>query len=188
MMALAMSAEPRKPLRVAVIGTGSIAEAHLYSYQREEERVRLVAVADVDEGRARAAAARYATPDVHTDYREVLARADVDAVSICAPPFLHVQMSIDALLAGKHVLCEKPVAPTLSEHDRIEDAEQKSGALFSGVFQLRFGKGAQQLRVLLDEGRFGKLHLGIADTLCSGMTPTTTRCRGLLSSGFTWSD
>ncbi|HEY5625465.1 MAG TPA: Gfo/Idh/MocA family oxidoreductase [Dehalococcoidia bacterium] len=164
-MTIAMSAESGEPLGVAVIGTGSIAEAHLYSYQREEDRARLVAVVDVDESRAQAAAGRYGVPDVHTDYHEVLARDDVHALSICAPPFLHAQMSIDGLRAGKHVLCEKPVAPTLSELDRIEEAARKSGAVFSGVFQLRFGKGAEQLRVLLDEGHFGKLHLGIADTL-----------------------
>jgi UDP-N-acetyl-2-amino-2-deoxyglucuronate dehydrogenase len=160
-----MTADAKGPLGIAVIGTGSIAEAHLYSYQREEESAKLVAVVDVDENRARAAAGRYGVTDVFKDYRDVLARDDVDAVSICAPPFPHVQMSVDALAAGKHVLCEKPVAPTLAELDRVAEAERASGKVFSGVFQLRFGKGAQQLRVLLDEGRFGKLHLGIADTL-----------------------
>lgn len=164
-MTLAMSTDAGAPIGVAVIGTGSIAEAHLYSYQCEEETAKLVAVVDVDEGRARAAAGRNGVVDVHTDYHEVLARDDVDAVSICAPPFLHVQMSVDALAGGKHVLCEKPVAPTLAELDRIAEVERASGKVFSGVFQLRFGKGAQQLRLLLDEGRFGKLHLGIADTL-----------------------
>lgn len=161
-----MCAEPAPPpLGIAVIGTGSIAEAHLYSYQREPERARLVAVVDVAEDRARAAADRYGAPEVHSDYRQMLARDDIDAVSICTPPFLHVPMAVDALAAAKHVLCEKPVAPTLSELDRIEEAQRASGKVFSGVFQLRFGKGAQQLRILLDEGRFGSLHLAIADTL-----------------------
>lgn len=161
-MTLAMSADS---IGVAVIGTGGIAEAHLYSYQREEERARLIAVVDVDQSRARAAADRYGASEVYADYHDALKRAEVDAVSICAPPFLHAQMSVDALAAGKHVLCEKPVAATLSELDRIEAAQRESGKVFSGVFQLRFGKGAQQLRILLDGGRFGKLHLGIADTL-----------------------
>ena len=160
-----MGVESQLRLGVAVIGTGSIAEAHLYSYKQEGERADLVAVVDVDEARARTAAGRYGVPDVYADYRDVLARDDVDVVSICAPPFLHVQMAVDSLLAGKHVLCEKPVAPTLSELDRIEEAERKSGKVFSGVFQLRFGKGAQQMRILLDEGRFGKVHLGLAETL-----------------------
>jgi predicted dehydrogenase len=71
------------------------------------------------------------------------------------------------LKAGKHVLCEKPVAPTPYGIDEIEAAQKASGCVFSGVFQLRFGRGAQQVRALLDQGRFGRLHLGIAETLWS---------------------
>jgi predicted dehydrogenase len=74
-------------------------------------------------------------------------------------------MSVAALEAGKHVLCEKPVAPTLAGLDAIEGAEEKARRVFGGVFQLRFGKGAQQLRWLVDNGRLGKLHLGLAETL-----------------------
>lgn len=160
-MTLAMD----KPVGVAVIGTGGIAEAHLYSYQREDERAKILAVVDIDGGRAERAAERYGVPDVYEDYGDALSRDDIDAVSICAPPSLHVGMSVAALRSGKSVLCEKPVAPTLAELDRIEEAEPGSGGIFSGVFQLRFGKGAQQVRRLLDEGKFGQLHLGIADTL-----------------------
>jgi predicted dehydrogenase len=152
-------------LGIAVIGTGAIAEAHLYAYQRASERARLLAVVDVDEARARRAAERFSVPSIHTDYREVLARDDIDAVSICAPPFLHVEISVAALKAAKHVLCEKPVAPTLAGLDAIDEAQRQSGCVFSGVFQLRFGRGARQVRRLLDEGRFGRLHLGIAETL-----------------------
>jgi|FLYL01.1.fsa_nt_gi predicted dehydrogenase len=154
-----------RPIGVGVIGAGGIAEAHLFAYSREPERARLVAVADVDEGRARSAAERFGVAHFYTDYRELLARADVEAVSICAPPFLHVPMSVEALEAGKHVLCEKPVAPTLAGLDAIAAAQRSAGRVFAGVFQLRFGRGAQQVRALLDEGRFGRLHLGLAETL-----------------------
>jgi predicted dehydrogenase len=153
-----------EPLGVAVIGTGSIANAHLYTYQRSD-RARLLAVADVDEARARDAAQRFGAERVATDYREFLALPEIEAVSICTPPFLHAEMSVAALRAGKHVLCEKPVAPTLAALDEIEAAENAGEARFSGVFQLRYGRGAQQVRRLLDEGRFGRLHLGAAETL-----------------------
>ena len=152
------------PIRVAVVGTGGIAEAHLYAYQRAEDRAQLVAVVDIVEERARRAAATFGVPDIST-FAEVLARPDVDAVSICTPPSVHVQLSVAALNAGKHVLCEKPVSATLSGLDEIAEAARASGKVFSGVFQLRFGKGAQQLRSLVDDGRMGRLHLGIADTL-----------------------
>lgn len=148
-----------------MIGAGGIADSHLYSYQRLGERVRRLAVVDVDESRAARAAERFEFEETLSDYRELLARDDVRAVSICTPPFLHVEMAVAALEAGKHVLCEKPVAPTLAGLDQIEAAATRSGRIFSGVFQLRFGRGAQQLRMLADEGKLGDLHLGLAETM-----------------------
>ena len=152
-----------EPIGVAVIGAGGIADSHLYSYQRLGERVRRVAV--VDESRAARAAERFEFDEALTSYQDVLARDDVQAVSICTPPFLHVEMSTAALRAGKHVLCEKPAAATLAGLDEIEAAAQESGRIFSGVFQLRFGRGAQQLRMLADEGKFGRFHLCLAETM-----------------------
>jgi len=153
------------PTGIAIIGTGGIAEAHVFAYQKEAERARIVALVDIDRSRAEAAAARYGIDTVSDDYRDVLRRDDVEAISICTPPFTHVEISCEALRAGKHVLCEKPVAPVLSGLDAIEEAQKRSGCVFSGVFQLRFGRGAQQLRLLLDEGKVGRLHLGLAETL-----------------------
>jgi UDP-N-acetyl-2-amino-2-deoxyglucuronate dehydrogenase len=153
------------PTGIAIIGTGGIAEAHIFAYQKEAERARIVALADVDEARARAAAERCGAETVCGDFQEVLKREDVNAVSICTPPYTHVEIACAALSAGKHVLCEKPVAPTLAGLDQIDEAQRASGRVFSGVFQLRFGRGAQQLRSLLDEGRFGRLQLGMAETL-----------------------
>ncbi len=150
---------------IAVIGAGGIADAHLYSYQRLGDRIRKVAVVDVDEARASRAAERFEFGEALTDYQELLQRDDVHAVSVCTPPFLHVEMSVAALQAGKHVLCEKPVSPTLAGLDEIEAAAKESGCVFSGVFQLRFGRGAQQLRAVADEGEFGRLHLGLAETM-----------------------
>ncbi|HEV8574548.1 MAG TPA: Gfo/Idh/MocA family oxidoreductase [Dehalococcoidia bacterium] len=150
---------------IAVIGTGGIAEAHIFAYQREAERARLVAVADVERPRAEAAASRHGIGTVLSDYREALSRDDVQAVSICTPPFTHVEIALAALRAGKHVLCEKPVAGTLSGVDSIEQAQGEGERVFSGVFQLRFGRGARQVRILVDEGKFGRLYLGVAETL-----------------------
>jgi predicted dehydrogenase len=153
------------PLRIAVIGTGSIADAHLYAYSKAGERTQVVLVSDIAPERAQRAAERFGVPGVCSDYREVLSRADVDAVSICTPPFLHAEIAAACLLAGKHVLCEKPVAATLAELDSIETAEKDGGRVFSGVFQWRFGRGARQMRMLIDEGRLGRLTLGVAETL-----------------------
>jgi UDP-N-acetyl-2-amino-2-deoxyglucuronate dehydrogenase len=154
-----------EPVGVAVIGAGAIAQAHLYSFQQARERARLVAVCDSDEARAKTAAERFGVALACRDYHDVLARDDVQAVSICTPPFTHVEMTTAALRAGKHVLCEKPVSATLAGLDAIAEEERASGCVFAAVFQLRFGRGAQQVRLLLDEGRFGHLHLGLAETL-----------------------
>ncbi len=152
-------------LRVAIIGTGSIADAHLYAYSKAAERASVVAVVDIDPARARRAAERFGVPEVSGDFRELLTGDRIDAVSVCTPPFLHPEISAACLRAGKHVLCEKPVAATLTQLDEIAAAAGESGAVFSGVFQWRFGRGARQMRLLIDEGRLGRLTLGLAETL-----------------------
>ncbi|MEO8456963.1 MAG: Gfo/Idh/MocA family oxidoreductase [Chloroflexota bacterium] len=153
-------------MNVGIIGAGGIAEAHLYAYSRIPERAAVVALADVDTERARRLAAKFGLEaDVVADYRQLLTRDDVHAVSVCTPPFVHAEISAAALRAGKHVLCEKPVAATLAELDSIEAAQRESGSVFSGVFQWRFGRGAKQVRWLIDNGKFGNLHLGLAETL-----------------------
>lgn len=153
------------PIGIGIIGAGEISLLHAAAFRELGERVRLVAVADIDQDRARAQAERFNTPAVYDDYQKLLADPNVQAVAICTPPFVHVQQSVDSLEAGKHVLCEKPVAATLSDLDRIGAAAQSSGQLFSGVFQHRFGRGAQQVKALIDRGRFGRLLLGLTHTL-----------------------
>jgi UDP-N-acetyl-2-amino-2-deoxyglucuronate dehydrogenase len=154
-----------EPIGIGIIGTGEISILHAAAYQTLGERVRLVAAADIDMDRARALAAHFSIPAVHEDYQQVLANPDVQAVSICTPPFLHVQQTVEALQAGKHVLCEKPVAPNMADLDRIAAAERASGRVFSGVFQSRFGQGARQVKALIERGRFGRLLLGFTQTL-----------------------
>jgi len=155
------------PLGIGVIGAGGISHSHLLAYRSKLNRdlTRVVAIADIDAARARAQADTYGIDHVHDDYRDLLSRSDVQAVSICTPPFLHVEQSIGALRAGKHALCEKPVSATLAGLDEIAVAERESGATFAGVFQHRAGQGAQQVKALIDSGRFGRLRFGLAETL-----------------------
>lgn len=155
-------------LGIGIIGAGDIAHSHLLAYRSRANRdhARVVAIADVDEARAKAQAATYEIERTYTSVEALLADPAVDAVSVCTPPFLHVEQSIAALRAGKHVLCEKPVSPTLAGLDAIAAAERESGgAIFSGVFQHRVGQGARQVKALLDAGRFGALRFGLSETL-----------------------
>jgi len=154
-----------QPVRVGIIGTGSIADAHLYAYSRVTERAQVVLVSDIAAERTQRASERWSVAETCGDYHEVLGRDDIEAVSVCTPPFLHAEIASAFLRAGKHVLCEKPVAGNLAELDRIAKAQRESGRVFSGVFQWRFGRGARQMRMLIDEGRLGRLTLGMAETL-----------------------
>jgi len=154
-------------LRIGIIGAGGISHSHALAYRSSMNRdsARVVAIADIDEKTARERGGQYGIEHVFTDWREMLAHPSVDAVSVCTPPFLHVEQACAALRAGKHVLCEKPVSPTLAGLDEIAAAEREGGAIFAGVFQHRIGQGAQQVRALLDDGRFGRMVFGLSETL-----------------------
>ena len=152
---------------IGVIGAGDISHSHLLAYRGRANRelARVVAIADVDEARAKAQAKTYEIERTYTDVAQLLADPEVQAVSICTPPFLHVEQSIAALRAGKHVICEKPVSPTLAGLDAIAAAEREGGRTFAGVFQHRVGQGAQQVKALIEAGRFGRLRFGLSETL-----------------------
>jgi predicted dehydrogenase len=134
-----------EPIGVGIIGAGEISILHAAACRDLGDRVRLAAVADIDRSRAQFLADRLSIPAVYDDYQCVLANPDVQAVCICTPPFLHVQQSMEALQAGKHVLCEKPVAPNLTALDEIAAAERSSGRVF-GVFQQRAGQAPARSR------------------------------------------
>ncbi|HEY8171827.1 MAG TPA: Gfo/Idh/MocA family oxidoreductase [Dehalococcoidia bacterium] len=109
-----------EPIGIGIIGAGGISHSHLLAIRSRanRDRARVVAIADIDETRAKKQAETYDVPHVYTDYHEMLASPEVQAVSVCTPPFLHVEQSVAALRAGRHVLCEKPVAPTLAVSTR----------------------------------------------------------------------
>jgi len=156
-----------EPLGIGIIGAGGISHSHILAVRSSanRERARVVAIADVVEEAARQQAQRYEIPNVYTDYRALLADPVVHAVCICTPPFLHVEQVVEALGARAHVLCEKPVSPTLAGLDRIAAAERGSGKTFAGVFQHRVGQGARQVKWLIDRGEFGPLRFGLSETL-----------------------
>ena len=98
------------PVRIAVLGAGAWARlAHLPGYRRDP-RCRIVAIADPQIALAQEAARDFDIPVVASDHREVIARDDIDLVDVCTPSTTHFELSWAALEAGKHVLCEKPVA------------------------------------------------------------------------------
>lgn len=143
--------------RVAIIGTGNIARAHARAYQANAAAAELVAVADVEVERAKEFAAQYGFGATFSDAGEMLRQVKPDAVSICTPNFLHAPLSIQALEAGVSVLCEKPMATSLADAERMKAAAERTGKTLYIGFNHRFiGKFAKG-KELLDGGEYGKL-------------------------------
>jgi len=94
--------------------------------------------------------------EVASDYQEILDREDIQLVSICLPPALHCEVAEKLLLAGKHVLCEKPMAPTLEECDRMLEAQRVGGGVLSIVAQNRFKSDMKKTKEMLDLGCLGR--------------------------------
>jgi predicted dehydrogenase len=153
-----------QPIKVGVIGTGSISAFHLSSYAANSE-VELYAVCDLNRERAEQAADKFGAAKVYTDYRELLADAEVDAVSICTWNNTHAEISIAALEAGKHVLVEKPLSRTVAEALLVQEAVRKSGKLLQVGYVRRYDDNAQLLREMADRGDFGEIYFAKASTL-----------------------
>jgi len=145
-------------VRIGIIGAGMIAHrSHAEAFQQVLE-AEVVAVADVDEARVRAFAEKFEIPQIFTRYEELLARSDIDAVSVALPVFLHAPATVAALQAGKHVLCEKPMARTGAEAKAMVDAAQQSGRKLAVYWRNRFGARAIKAKQLIDSGELGKVY------------------------------
>ncbi|MFD1349756.1 Gfo/Idh/MocA family protein [Oceanobacillus caeni] len=144
-------------IRVAVIGCGSIAKhRHLIEYNNNPH-VEIVAVSDINEARVKETAEKYHAK-AYTSYEALLESENIDAVSVCLPNYLHAPVSIAALNAGAHVLCEKPMATSREEAEQmIEAAERNNKKLMIGHNQ-RFVSSHQKARKLIEQGEIGKIY------------------------------
>jgi predicted dehydrogenase len=150
-------------LTVGVVGMG-IGRAHVEAYRSLPELFEVVAVCDVDRDRAAQVAAAHEVPRVLTEFAALCALDGLDVVDVCTPPHLHVAQTLEALAAGRHVICEKPLAGSLRDADRVAVAEGRAGRRVMPVFQYRFGHGIQKLRLLQERGVTGPASLTTAET------------------------
>jgi myo-inositol 2-dehydrogenase / D-chiro-inositol 1-dehydrogenase len=146
-------------VKVGVIGSQFQGDIHAASLEMVRHDAELVAVASPTPGNAAALAKRYAIPRVFTDYREMLREPDIEMVTITAPNRLHAQMAIDIAAAGKHVVCEKPMAMTIDECDQMIDAARRHGVLLMYAEELFFTPKYLKAKEMADAGAFGKVHL-----------------------------
>lgn len=141
----------------AVIGSGLWGSLHARVYL-EAANARLVAVCDLDAGRAQEAASKFGA-EAYTELNKMLARDDIDAVSIVTPDFAHVDIALAAIRAGKHVLIEKPLATTSADCLRVIDAAKMAGVKLMVDFHNRWSPPFCSAKASIDQGEVGSVRL-----------------------------
>ncbi len=164
-------------LRAAIIGLGNISHTHIAGWQ-EAEGVEPVAGADVNEASVAAAAEKHGITG-YADWREMLDTETPDLVSICTPPFLHPEMTIECLERDIHVMCEKPMAADVAGAERMAEAAANADAVLSIAYCHRLHGPIMKLKELLDGGILGR-PLFFRGAFC-GITNMETNHRGVMA-------
>lgn len=144
----------------AIVGCGVIAPMHEKAIRAQPD-AELIAVMDIDPEIAKQRGAEFGVP-FYTDLDALFARDDVQVVDVCVPSGLHAEIGVKAALAGKHVICEKPIDITLAAADRLTAACKEAGVKLQVISQHRFSNAMQQLKEAVDAGKFGRLVMGNA--------------------------
>ncbi len=144
---------------IAIIGCGNIAPAHLEGYANLSSISEVRALCDLYTDKAKRLEERFNLGGctVTDDYHTLLSRDDIDVVSLCLPPSMHCQAAVDFLDAGKHVIVEKPMAPSLYGCDLMIEAQERSGKILSVISQNRFRVAPMRVKAMMDGGLFGRL-------------------------------
>ncbi len=161
-------------VRVGFIGCGGIANGKHFPGMAAMEGVDMCAFCDLIIERAEKAAKEYGTPDakVYTDYKELLADPTIDAVHVLTPNIAHCEISVAALEAGKHVLCEKPMAATTEDARKMLEARDRTGKMLTIGYQYRHFPENQVAKKVVDEGLLGDVYYAEATYLRRRGVPT----------------
>ena len=147
-----------KQVRWGILSTARINE-RLIRVIRASERSELVAVASRDSDRAKSYAAKWSIPRAHGNYEALLNDPDVDSIYISLPNGLHLEWSVKAAAAGKHTLCEKPLALSVDEVRQMAAASEKHGVIIQEATMMRFHPQTHRLRDLVAEKAIGDVRL-----------------------------
>ncbi|WP_438431926.1 Gfo/Idh/MocA family protein [Gorillibacterium sp. sgz500922] len=164
-----------KKLKVGIIGCGGIAVGkHLPSLAKLKDTVELVAFCDIVVERAEKAKEQYGTPDakVYEDYRELLKDAGLDVIHVCTPNDSHAPITIASLEAGKHVMCEKPMAKTAADARRMLEAAKRTGKKLTIGYQNRLRPDSLHLKQVADSGKLGEVYFAKAHAIRRRAVPT----------------
>ena len=147
-----------RKLRLGVVGLG-MGRGHAEGY-KSHPGAELVALCDLDENRLRSAAKQLKVGQTYTDLKSMLEQGDLDAVSIAVPNKLHAPLTIQALGAGLHVLCEKPMATNVKEAEGMQRAAAEAGKSLMINFSFRFTETSHMLKQQVDSGAIGDIYFG----------------------------
>lgn len=145
-------------LNLGIIGAGGILVKHMNGYSALKDDVNIAAICDIDEAKLNAAAEKYGIPSKYTDYKDLLARKDIDFVCVLLPNYLHAPVTIEALKAGKHVHCEKPMAMNAAQAQAMIDARNESGKQLMIGLNNRFTPNALFIKEYIDKGMLGEIY------------------------------
>ena len=144
-------------LRWGILSTANIAVEKVIPGMRAARRAEVLAIASRDQGRGEVTARRLGIPRAYGSYEALLADPEIDAVYVPLPNHLHAQWAIAAARAGKHVLCEKPLAMTAAEAQTLVDAGRDAGVVIMEAFMYRQHPSWVAVRELIGSGRIGRL-------------------------------
>jgi len=144
-------------MKIGIIGAGIQAKAaHLPAFC-SLQNVKVAGIADIDENAAESLAEKFGVPLIYTDYHDMLDDSSIDLISICTPHHLHKQMSVECALAGKHVLIEKPMAPTVNDANAIIEAAKDGGVKLCVVQNYRLFPSLKEAKNKIENGRIGEI-------------------------------
>lgn len=146
-------------LNVAIVGTGNIAPMHINGLLEFPDRCRIVALCDIYPEKAEAMKKKYNLDcEIFDDHKKMLASGiKIDLVHVCTPPYVHAEIAINSMNAGKHVVVEKPMAASLEECDAMLEAEKRNKVVMSCIAQNRFRNSIYKLKKTADSGIAGKI-------------------------------
>ncbi len=144
-------------LKVGVIGVGGIAGVHMPGWA-ESPHAEVIVGADLSLDAAEAWAKKWDIPKVTTHSADLINNPDIDIIDICTPNMYHTGLTVAALEAGKHVICEKPLAPTPEDIQRMIDARDKSGKMLMTAQHFRFSGRSKALKAEIDAGVLGEIY------------------------------
>ncbi|MFJ7933791.1 Gfo/Idh/MocA family protein [Sporosarcina sp. NPDC096371] len=164
-----------KKLKLGIIGCGGIAQGkHLPSLSKLKETVELVAFCDIEIEKAESAAKQYGTADakVYEDYKKLLEDMSIDIIHVLTPNVSHAEISIASMEAGKHVLCEKPMAKTTAEAAQMVEVAKRTGKKLTIGYNNRFRSDSQHLHKIASRGDLGEIYFAKAHAVRRRAVPT----------------